>query len=296
MNKLQHALNLLNASQFEKARPMLEELLSEKPDDTDVLYNLGMCYTEIGKPDLAIKTLSRLVDLQKDHSNVHVAMGYAYARLRNNSRAIECFLNALELDENNPYALRNLGALYGKEGEFTKGIDCLRKSFSLNPNDANTAYGLGFMYFNIADFTNAGSYLKKTIQLDDNSPIAEAARDLLREIAVFNVKSKGFRIDAMFYCIGALQRFQNMSIAEIKQISFEIAVEGRQGLDINNPDKKYTLNSMKGEFTGLQLVSYMYVGLKKIAPEQDTGIDLSEEYRMALRFIELKRAYGHSFN
>ena len=297
MDKLQQALQLLNSHLFEQARPILEELLSEQPENTDVLYNLGMCYTEIGKPDLAIKTLSKLVELQEDNSNVYVAMGYAYSKLGNQNKAKECFLDALELYINNPHALRNLGAIYGKEGDFTKGIDSLTKSIALNPDDVNTAYGLGLMYFHVADFTNADNYLKKVIQLNDKSPIAEAAKDLLREIAVLNLKSKGFRTDAMHYCIGALQRFQNMSIDKIKQISFEIAMKGRQGLVINNPDIKYSLNSIEGEFTGLQLVSYMYVGFKKIAPKEDVGIDLSEEYRKALRFIELKKAYdGYSFN
>jgi len=255
-----------------------------------------MCYTEVGKPDLAIKTLSKLVELKKDNSNVYVALGYAYSKLGNQNKAKECFTDALELDASNPFALRNLGAIYGKEGDYLKGIGCLKKSFELNQNDINTAYGLGLMYFHIVDFAKATDYLKKAIRIDEKSPVAEAARDLLRQIAVLNVKSKGFRIDAMYYCIGALQRFQKMPVEEIVKVSYEIAMRGRQGLDINNPDIKYTLNNLKGEFTGLQLVSYMYVGFKRIAPEQDVGIDLSEEYKTALNYIKLKKTYGHSFN
>ncbi len=36
--------------------------------------------------------------------------------------------------------------------------------------------------------------------------------------------------------------------------------------------------SAPGEFTGLQLVAMMYVGLKRIAPEADPGIDFSKDY------------------
>ena len=52
---------------------------------------------------------------------------------------------------------------------------------------------------------------------------------------------------------------------------------GRQGLDINDPSKKYTLRSLPGDFTGLHLASLLYTGMQKIAPNTDAGIDLSRE-------------------
>ncbi|OGH05798.1 MAG: hypothetical protein A2W22_01770 [Candidatus Levybacteria bacterium RBG_16_35_11] len=38
---------------------------------------------------------------------------------------------------------------------------------------------------------------------------------------------------------------------------------------------------MPGEFTGLQLICYMYVGFKIIDPTMNSGIDLSREYNTA---------------
>jgi len=66
----------------------------------------------------------------------------------------------------------------------------------------------------------------------------------------------------------------------------EIALLGRNGLDINDPAQKYTLRSLPGKFSGMQLVSLMYVGFKIIAPEQDAGIDLSREYAEAKKLFE----------
>ena len=117
-NQLQNAIKLAQAGKFSEAKSLLEELLKDSPDNSEILYNLGMCYTELGNPDRAIETLK-------------------------------------------------------------KGLN-----------------------------------------------------------------------------------------------------------DVNNPDTKYTLNTMKGEFTGLQLVCYMFVGFKSFAPEQDVGMDFSEEYRMAQEFYQ----------
>ena len=92
-------------------------------------------------------------------------------------------------------------------------------------------------------------------------------------------------MDAGLYLLSALKLFGQKTEEELRRIAFEIALKGQSGLDINAPDTKYTLNSMAGEFTGLQLVSYMYAGFKKIAPEQDIGVDLSDEYNMALKLF-----------
>jgi hypothetical protein len=58
------------------------------------------------------------------------------------------------------------------------------------------------------------------------------------------------------------------------------------GPDINDPTRKYRLNSLPGEFSGLQLVAYTYVGLKSLDPNQDAGIDLSREYAQAKQLFE----------
>jgi hypothetical protein len=84
------------------------------------------------------------------------------------------------------------------------------------------------------------------------------------------------------YCLGALERFHSMAENEIERIGHEIAILGMQGLDINDPTKKYKLRSMPGDFSGLHLLSIMYVAFQKIAPETDVGIDLSKEYAQAI--------------
>ncbi len=61
---------------------------------------------------------------------------------------------------------------------------------------------------------------------------------------------------------------------------------GRNGLDVNNPERKYRLHNLPGEFSGLQLVSYMYVAFQQVAPQEDIGFDLSQEYQQALKLFK----------
>jgi hypothetical protein len=100
----------------------------------------------------------------------------------------------------------------------------------------------------------------------------------------------------MFYCLSALQFFKDKSLDQVRQVAFEIGMKGREGMDINHPDKKYTLDTMDGSFTGLQLVSYMYVGFKMIDPKKDIGLDLSEEYKQALGLFGKERPHGYTIH
>jgi hypothetical protein len=73
-----------------------------------------------------------------------------------------------------------------------------------------------------------------------------------------------------------------MTEKEIQAIGFEIAILGQRGLDINDPDQKYSLRTLPGEFSGLHLCSIMYAAFKQFAPNEDVGIDFSKEYDAAI--------------
>jgi tetratricopeptide (TPR) repeat protein len=293
MPNFNEALKLLDRKDFEKARDILEELLIETPDDVNILYNLGMCYSEMNHPTKAIELLNRCVELAPSHSNAYVALGFAFTKIGNPSKAKDFFLKAIEINPDNSYALKNLGGIWGKLGNHIKALYYLRKSLDSNPDDPYTAFGLGITYRELGDMENADKYLKRALEMKAPVDLQRLAKDELRDIAVKSLKAKGFRADAVFYCLAALELFKKKTREEIQSIAFEIALKGQSGLDINNPDKKYQLISLRGNFTGLQLVCYMYVGFKQIAPEQDVGIDLSEEYRAALNLTDKETTKWH---
>jgi tetratricopeptide (TPR) repeat protein len=285
MSDFDDALKCLEKKQFDKAREILEELHEDDLENVNILYNLGMCYTELNQTQQAIEVLNKCIELAPNYSNAYVALSFAYVKENNLLKAKEFLLKATEIDPNNSYALKNLGGLWGKLGDNMKALYFLKKSYNSNPNDPYTVYGLGVTCQDLGDLENAAVWFRKTLGMNSPPQIQELAKDWLREIAVKNLKSKGFRTDAVFYCLSAINFFKNKSVEEIKDISFEIGLKGRNGLDINDPQGKYQVIFMPGTFSGLQLVCYMYVGFKLIAPQKDIGIDLSEEYRTALRLV-----------
>lgn len=45
-----------------------------------------------------------------------------------------------------------------------------------------------------------------------------------------------------------------------------------------DPSPRYTLESLPGTFSGMQMFSIWYAGMRTIDPNVDPGIDLSREY------------------
>jgi len=98
------------------------------------------------------------------------------------------------------------------------------------------------------------------------------------------------RMDIAIYCLAALEAFETLSAEDVRKITLEMGLLGRSGRDIDDPAQKSRLRSMPGDFSGFQLAAYMFVGLRKIAPDTDPGIDFTDECRRAAPMRDATRA------
>ena len=89
---------------------------------------------------------------------------------------------------------------------------------------------------------------------------------------------------AVFFFLDAFKRFDALEPSKCAEITMEIAMLGRNGLDYSTPEKKYELRSIPGEkFSGLHLMCLMHAGLKRLDPTQNTGMDLDDPFLTALQ-------------
>ena len=134
---------------------------------------------------------------------------------------------------------------------------------------------------------NIWTYCHKSIY-----PEAHRGRPYLTWMGLQRSVPIGFRTPpkkypaAVWHLLDALKRFDSLDPQRVMEITFEVARLGESGLDYANPEKKYTLSAYPGEsFSGLQLMCLMYAGFKRIAPEQDTGMDLNKPWITALELF-----------
>jgi tetratricopeptide (TPR) repeat protein len=290
-NKLDKIAALLTEGNYLEGMLLLEFFRSESPDDADLLYNLGMAYSDQNKLPQAIEILSHLISMDPDHINGRVALGVAFLRSNKNEDGVRELNIATEKGPDNPWAHRNLGAGLTRLKRYSEAVEHLRIATELSPQDQQAWYGYG-QALEAAGRDGADAAYLQTIQIDEYSKIAELARTARSNIAQRSFRSAvpgSIRMDAVMYCLGALERFDSMSMDQIQKIGFEIAMLGTRGIDVNNPESRYTLKTLSGEFSGLHLLSIQYVAFKKFAPTQDIGFDLSAEYQAAMKLFGGKK-------
>ena len=71
--KFENAMELIKVGKVNKARKLLEHLEIEEPNNSDVLYNLGMIYSDLGKYSAAIERLQRCLTISPTHVNGQLA-------------------------------------------------------------------------------------------------------------------------------------------------------------------------------------------------------------------------------
>lgn len=283
----EYAVALLQKGKHTLAVPILKSILEKEPGHKGVLFNLGMAESDLGKLDDAIGHLKALLEKEPDHAHGWVALGVAQSRAGRLDEATTALEHATRIAPDDPYAHRNLGALLGKKGLLAEAEKHLREAARLLPTDQPALHALAHTLVALGGDDHAAEadgLLQRAITVDPDSDLAQQCRSERSRIAhqAFRSNAGGrIRMDAVMYCLGALQRFARMSKEEVYKVTFEIVMLGTRGLDVNDPAQKYQLRSLPGDFSGLQLVSIEYVGLKMLDPSVDLGFDLSQEYRQA---------------
>ena len=163
----------------------------------------------------------------------------------------------------------------------------LRKALQQLPDDPQAIFGLATALEQVgtreAD-EEADRHYQRFIQEHPTSPMAEQAEKARTAFAHKRLKVSsvgGFRPDVMMFISSALLTFKSLGPQKRKEIALEIAMLGRDGLDINDPDDKYTLKALPGKFSGLHLLAIMYTAFRQIDPTMDTGADFSAEFKAA---------------
>lgn len=287
---VQELFMLLQSRHYREAEAILKGLLSSDPDNPVFLYNYGMLLSDIGRLKESISVLNSASKIDTNNANVWNALGVAYSRSGEGKKAIEALKKSIELEPENPYTLRNLGGLIAHDS-LKEAIPYLEKAASTLPNDIQAQYGYGLALYETGDYTKADAILKHAVDIDPYSEVAEKSKQIRSKIAHKEMRSGpggDVRMDVVMYCLSALKKFE-ASPSSIRPVTYEIAMLGMNGLDINDPSLKYTLKSQEGEFTGMQLVSFMYVGLKELEPNMDAGVDLSSEYKIALDMFKREK-------
>ena len=193
-------VNLYREKKFENVLKLGVNLLKKNPNDTQLIFILGLTtinlqnYLESEKYFKILVTLKKTPEIYYIFGNIQkklkkfkdavIAYEYAiklnpnfseaYNNLGNTKKlinekedAINCFKNAIKSKPNNIQALFNLSSIYKENNNFDDLIEIYKKILDLDKNNTKTLYNLGTAYLYLGNITEGKKYLKKVIELDE---------------------------------------------------------------------------------------------------------------------------------
>ena len=173
--------------------------------------------------------------------------------------------------------------------DLAAGAERFRQALAVAPDDLITNYNLAQALLELDPDEHrheADRLLLRVIEAQPYGELANKAKELRGSIAARDLRAdqpEGLRQDAVSYCLQALQLFEGMDQRQFMAVLSEVAAIGQGGLQINEPAIARSLKTLPGSWSDLALACLIHVGMKRLTPDEDSGLGIEEEYQEAVR-------------
>ena len=164
--RLKDATAYFESGQHEQAIRLLEQLSSEKPEDTALLAHLGEAYVAAGRAADGARVLERVVAREPKRFDAWVRLSSAYL----NQERFEPARAAVEraLAENPDYAPAHetSGLILWRDGADGRALDEMNKAIALDPRDTRAMVWAGMIETNAGRFDRALAIFTQATKVD----------------------------------------------------------------------------------------------------------------------------------
>lgn len=169
--------SLLNAKDYENARPLLELADRANPENTSVLQSLIHLYRETGETRRAVEIAERRLKLAKtDLFMPRTDLGITLLADGQLERAIETLKTSVTEAPNYAAAWSNLGTAYSDRGDFEEALDASRRAAALEPFTWKFVANFGLAFAHLHRYEEAIEPLQKSLAM--NPEFAELRNSL----------------------------------------------------------------------------------------------------------------------
>ncbi len=151
-------------------------------------------------------------------------------------------------------------------------------------------------YFELVDeqeYRNKRTNLDNILESIEKDPYGVEEQDPYKDKQMETFQKSqaeiGTNMAVVMFMVDAMQYFEGMPKQKVREVAFEIATLGTQGI---KPDGKYVLRTVpKKDFSGYHLLAYYYVSWAIAVPEmlKELHLPYDDEYAMAKTMYKLKR-------
>lgn len=160
----------------EQAYTYLRRAIAVTPNVPEYHNTLGDTFFSMGRYDEAIAAYREAIRLNPNHDEFHLNLGIVLHQAQRTDAAITAYQQALRLNPTGWDILNNLGNVYRDANQSAQAIDCYRQSLALHPNGYEAHYNLAGLYKKQGDLDQAITHCRQAIDLH---PVFAEAYDTL---------------------------------------------------------------------------------------------------------------------
>lgn len=183
---------------------LMQRLIGQHPDDADLVYDLGLIYSNAGDDQKSLELMLSVLEVDPDHASALNFVGYSWAdKGQRLDEAEQMVRRAVELRPGDGYITDSLGWVYYQQGlrlldsgdvkraraSFGQAILALEQALEmLEQADPVITWHLGDAYRSVSRFEDALDTYRRALTLE---PPTEDAVEIQRQIDLLELQLRG---------------------------------------------------------------------------------------------------------
>lgn len=159
------AISFCEKGQYDKALPILKQLIKQNPTVSEYHRNYGQVESELGHQEVAINSLIDALKYDRKNKYALLMLGNIYAKYKNDTTTAKRYYDlVLEYFPDDYIALNNIGAILAQTGDDVAGMDYLMKAYAINNEYPNNLYGIALLNSNLGNDLKAFDFACQTMK------------------------------------------------------------------------------------------------------------------------------------
>ena len=178
---MQTVLDLCNKGEFDKALPLLEEIVKNEPNNSEAWRVMAQIHwNHMNMPDKAYDKLIEALKCEPKNIWALVLMGNLLTKEKKDIvHAKKYYEKVLEYYPNNAIAINNIGATYMEVNDYEGALPYLKKTLELNDTYSNAYYGLALCYYKLEKLEESFKICHKGVLKSSDRPENPTVREEL---------------------------------------------------------------------------------------------------------------------
>jgi len=170
------------AGKYEEAIALLNEAITELPQNAVPYFYRGMAYEKSGKSEEALQDYQKASEFKPDFILPYSRSGMIWARKGDFEKAAELYKKALDSGDPDPTTSYNYGVCLTNLGRGPEAGPVFEKILAQDPEYADAYYQLGILCLSSGETARAKELLEKFIAKDPENKNVSLAKEILKTL------------------------------------------------------------------------------------------------------------------